>query len=120
MTLRIKCGHQQQPESKMSVALKMFLLYAIGGPIILCITMRIFGAEVALWQPAAATILAAFCTLVLPKSVSGLATFGVTVGFLRYITQAEWEDIVYPVLITNALLFAMTFLLAANNALHPG
>ena len=67
MLLRIKCGHQQQPESKMSVALKMFLIYAIGGPIILCITMRIFGAEVALWQPAAATILAAFCTLVLPS-----------------------------------------------------
>lgn len=104
----------------MSIVLKMFLLYLIGGPIILCIIMRIFGNDVPLWQPAAATAIAALCTLVLPRALSGLATFGITVGFLRYITGAEWEDIVYPVLLTNVLLFAMTFLLVANNVLHPG
>jgi len=45
---------------------KMFLIQLIAGSAILAITMRIFGARVALWQPIAASALAALSVFLLP------------------------------------------------------
>ena len=100
--------------------IKMFLIYAIAGAAILSLTMRIFGARDATWQPSAAGVLSAICVFFLPRALTDLVSFVVMVGFLRYTTQAEWGDIVYPVVITRFAVFAVVMVAAASSVAPAG
>jgi hypothetical protein len=97
--------------------IKMFLVYAIAGSAVLGLTLKMWGTHGAVWEPIAANVLSAICVFFLPQTLTDVVSFVVVVGFLRYTTQAEWGDIVYPVLITRGAVLAVMMLVAANSAL---
>lgn len=86
---------------------KIFLIYAIVGSVVLFIAMRVFGVRDVLWQPILASVLAGACSFFLPKYVGDLIGFFVTLGVLQATTRAEWNDILYPVLISRAAVFVV-------------
>jgi hypothetical protein len=93
----------------------LFLVYLVAGSIALIIALRIFGARFELWQPIAASALAALSVFIVPRNFIDLASLVIVVGFLKAVTREEWANIVYPVLITRLVLFGvMTFVLLSS------
>jgi len=93
----------------------LFLIHLVAGSIVLTIALRMFGARVELRQPAVASALAALSVFIVPRNFIDLASFVIVVGFLKAVTREEWANIVYPVLITRAVLFGvMTFVLLSS------
>ncbi|HEY4373614.1 MAG TPA: hypothetical protein VGN52_16910 [Burkholderiales bacterium] len=88
-----------------------FLAAAVFGSLFLYITLRIWGAitgeSAEIWKPAAAGTLTAACLVFLPRPWNDIISLVLALGLLRFITAAEWSDIVYPVFISRLGLVAV-------------
>ncbi|WHI50483.1 hypothetical protein P3339_18885 [Microbulbifer sp. MLAF003] len=80
------------------------LVYAVAGSVILCLALKLFKVEFKLWQPILASVVAGLCAALIPNNGAGIISLVALLATMKFTTDEDWEDLMYPVFITRFAL----------------
>ena len=85
-------------------ATKIALIYTIAGSGLLYACLKLFRIDFKAWQPIATCVIAALCILILPSPYGEIASLSVSLIALKLLTGEEWQEIIYPLIISRLAL----------------
>ena len=82
-------------------------------PFVLAIGLKFFKIQYKWWELFVASLLAALC-MYIPNSAREVIGFVVLLAAMRYFTDANWGDIIYPVAVARLALFLALLLVKVS------
>ena len=84
--------------------IKIGLIYAVAGSLILSVALKIFKVEFKIWQAVLASCIAGLCAAFIPNNGAGPISFVALLATLKFTGDNTLEDLFFPVILTRICL----------------
>ena len=95
--------------------LKIVLIYMTVGPCVLFFSLKLFGVALRVWEPVVAYFAGVLCVIAFPSHIGEWIGCPITLIAMRYLNDAEWNDLVYSTAISRLAVLPLVMFLPAVN-----